>query len=138
MRQFLIALSLLVATTSASAFHDSATITVTEKLMLHIEKMEDSQLRLKALEKYKDFLFERLNSIELPDNFMALSNDNPVIEEYRSLTEFDNYINLIRMKEVTAKDCQRTKMRIEASTSREGGMVPEAEVALKVLSALCR
>ncbi|WII72941.1 hypothetical protein QJS83_03530 [Bdellovibrio sp. 22V] len=138
MRQLILALTLVLAAGSAHAFEDAMTIQVTGQLTLRLQQEADPQVRLQLLEKYKEFLFERLNTVELPEDLTSLPDNSPIIEEFRSLTEYDNYINLIRIKTLNERNCQLAKMRIENSTSREGGVVPEAVEALKVLNALCK
>lgn len=137
MRQLLMILIVSLAANSVFAFQDAPTHQVTAQLLERMEKTDNKVQRLRDLEKYKDWIYQRLNSIELPENFISLPDNSPILEEYRSLTEYDNYINLIRMKTVTEKDCAKTAKRIEGSTSREGGLVPEASDALRVLTALC-
>ncbi|AHZ83467.1 hypothetical protein predicted by Glimmer/Critica [Bdellovibrio bacteriovorus HD100] len=129
-------LAFVLAGNSAMAFQDLQTYRATDELINAMQLEGDTSVRLRQLESYKDFLYSRLNTIELPDIDTTPETD-PRLEEYRSLTEFDNYVALIRMRQVSAKSCNATKVHIENSTSRDGGVVPEAVEALKILSALC-
>ncbi|WP_374033855.1 hypothetical protein ACES2I_14555 [Bdellovibrio bacteriovorus] len=136
MRKLVMILAFVLAGNSAMAFQDLQTYRATDELINAMQLEGDTSVRLRQLESYKDFLYTRLNTIELPDIETTPDND-PRLEEYRSLTEFDNYVALIRMRQVSAKSCNATKVHIENSTSRDGGVVPEAVEALKILSALC-
>lgn len=135
MRQLVITLALVLSGFNASAFQDPETVQAAENLVSNMQQ-DSREDRLSRLESFKEFLYTRLNTIEIPD-LNTTSDFDPRIEEYRSLTEFDNYVNLITMRQVTSKACVSTKMHIENSTSPEGGVVPEAVEALKILSALC-
>ncbi|MGE9743373.1 hypothetical protein [Bdellovibrio bacteriovorus] len=136
MRKLVMILAFVLAGNSAMAFQDLQTYRATDELINAMQLEGDTSVRLRQLESYKDFLYSRLNTIELPDIDTTPDTD-PRLEEYRSLTEFDNYVALIRMRQVSAKSCNATKVHIENSTSRDGGVVPEAVEALKILSALC-
>lgn len=136
MRQFLIYLSIILSAVSASAFQDPITLRASEELIEQMAQEMSPGRRLRQLEEFKDFLYNRLNTIELPD-IATTPDEDPRLEEYRSLTEYDGYVNLIRMRDITAKNCMSTKVRIEKSTSRDGVLVPEASAALKILLALC-
>ncbi|BEV69437.1 hypothetical protein AB1A81_14135 [Bdellovibrio bacteriovorus] len=136
MRKLVMILAFVLAGNSAMAFQDLQTYRATDELINAMQLEGDTSVRLRQLESYKDFLYSRLNTIELPDIDTTPETD-PRLEEYRSLTEFDNYVALIRMRQVSAKSCNATKVHIENSTSRDGGVVPEAVEALKILSALC-
>ncbi|WP_253696375.1 hypothetical protein [Bdellovibrio bacteriovorus] len=132
----LILMVCLLASQSSLAFTDSLTLQTADNLIAHLQRQDNVVARLQYLETYKQFLFDRLNTIEIPD-LATTPDDHPALEEYRSLTEYDNYVNLIRMKDINASTCQRTRTRIENSTSRDGGLVPEAVEAMKILNALC-
>lgn len=136
MRKLVMILAFVLAGNSAMAFQDLQTYRATDELINAMQLEGDTTVRLRHLESYKDFLYSRLNTIELPD-IETTPDTDPRLEEYRSLTEFDNYVALIRMRQVSAKSCNSTKVHIENSTSRDGGVVPEAVEALKILSALC-
>ncbi|KHD88255.1 MAG: hypothetical protein OM95_09965 [Bdellovibrio sp. ArHS] len=127
----------LLTSQSVLAFTDSITVQAADNLIVHLQRQENPALRLRDLETFKQFLFQRLNTIEIPD-VATTPEDDPAFEEYRSLTEYDNYINLIYMKDITSTSCGRMKIRITNATSREGEIVvPEAAEAMKVLAALC-
>lgn len=136
MRKLIMIVTMILMSSSAWAFQDFETYQATDKLIERMQVETNLQRRLRIMDAYKNFLYQRLNTIEIPDLTETPDND-PRLEEYRSLTEFDNYVNLIRMRQVDAKTCTSTKMHIERSTSRDGGVVPEAVEALKILTALC-
>lgn len=136
MRKLMMILTFLLSSNSALAFQDHLTFRAMDELTQTLQAERDGNMRLRHLESFKDFLYNRLNTIELPDIETTPDND-PRLEEYRSLTEFDSYVSLIRMRQISAKSCNSTKVHIEGTTSRDGGVVPEAVEALKVLSALC-
>lgn len=137
MRKLILTLSLVLAASQSLAFEDALTYQATTEVITRMQQEAEMPARLALLNSYKDFLYNRLNTIELPD-LDSTPDTDPRLEEYRSLTEFDGYVNLITMRQVTAQTCATTKTRIERSTSREGGVVPEAVEALRVLSALCK
>lgn len=137
MRQLILSFFLILAAAPALAFEDTLTYQATAEVITRMQQEAEMPARLALLNSYKDFLYNRLNTIEIPD-LETTPDTDPRLEEYRSLTEFDGYINLISMRQVTAQTCASAKTRIERSTSREGGVVPEAVEALRVLSVLCK
>jgi hypothetical protein len=122
--------------TSASAFQDLQTKSMAASVQSKILRTANTQDRLLLLSQYKDFLFQRLNSIELPA-FEDLRYGDPLLEEYRSLTEYEGYISLIDMKDVNSKECYRNKVRLQNSAGKTTVLPSEAREALKMLDALC-
>ncbi len=137
MRKLILSLTVFMAAIQSLAFDDNLTLQATNEVITRMQQEDDMSRRLALLNTYKDFLYNRLNTIEIPD-LDSTPDTDPRLDEYRSLTEFDGYVNLINMRQVTNQSCVRTKTHIERSTSRDGGLVPEAVEALRILSALCR
>lgn len=137
MRQLLIILSLFFSCANVYSFQDPITASATNSLITKFQAEGSTIQRLQLLEQYKNFLFKRLNTISFP-NLKDTEDSDPQLEEYRSLTEFDGYINLIEMDEITEKNCQNTITHIENAGRTENELAPEATKALGVLTALCQ
>lgn len=136
MRQLIMFIASVLFVNSASAFQDLQTKSMAATVESRMLRTTNTQERLLLLSQYKDFLFQRLNSIELPA-FEDLRYGDPLLEEYRSLTEYEGYISLIDLKDVTAKECYRNKVRMQNSAGKTTILPVEARDALKILEALC-
>ncbi len=125
------------------AFKDEVTLTATSKLIQNFKVQTSPRARLWSLHSYKDFLFHRLNTIEIPNLESADLND-PQLEEYSSLTEYDTYIELINIKELNPKSCASAfnQMNEAGSTpyQRMGAQDAsfELQLARQVIKGLCQ
>ncbi|MNT12919.1 hypothetical protein D3C72_1478670 [compost metagenome] len=88
----------------------------------------------------------------MPEDALSLSDNDPRIEEYSSLTEFSGYLNLIgpsklvrhnspkfdpaKAIEALKTTCRSARGEIVSNT--QGAEVPEAIEALKILNSLCK
>ncbi len=139
MRQLTVALLSLLLGAQAFAFNDRVTVARVEQLKQTLEA-EAPQNRLAHLESFKDFLYNRLNSIELPEDILNTPDNDPRIEEYRSLTEFSGYVNLISAKQLSKASCGNINRDIinTANTQGSESQASEALAALKILNSLCK
>lgn len=136
MRQLILFIVSTMFLTSAFAFQDVQTQKMAIHVQMKIRQTSDSDERMLLLAQYRDFLFQRLNSIPLPE-FEDLRYDDPALENYRSLTEYEGYISLINLKNINSRECHRNKVRLQNSAGRTPVQPLEAEEALKILAALC-
>lgn len=136
MRQLILFIFTTMFLTSAFAFQDVQTQKMAIHVQMKMRQTSDSNERMLLLAQYRDFLFQRLNSIPLPE-FEDLRYDDPVLEDYRSLTEYEGYISLIDLKNINSRECHRNKARLQNSVGRTPVQPPEAEEAIKILAALC-
>ena len=125
-----------LVTLQAGAFQDRLTVTAVSQLKQGLES-EPRQNRLMRLEAFKDFMFKRLNTI-LPEDVLNIPDEDPRIEEYRSLTEFSGYVNMISPKELSSLTCRGTHRDLINAASTQGSEGTEAVEALKILTSLCK
>lgn len=143
MRKLITILSIFIMGQSAFAFRDSATISATRELIKELESKTSAAEKSSQLEKFKDFLFKRLNALEIPD-LDSSSPDDPRIEEYRSLTEFDSYVGMIEVKNISAKNCAASLAHLKAATGADQssnqtlGLGEEAKLAEEIILSLCK
>lgn len=123
----------------AFAFSDRVTVVRVEQLKQTLEA-EAPQNRLAHLEGFKDFLFNRLNTIEMPEDILNTPDSDPRMEEFRSLTEFSGYVNLISAKQLSKASCGGIHRDIINTAQTQGteSQASEALAALKILSSLCK
>ncbi|GEM_PF-7130630 len=136
MRKLIMFIASVLLVNSANAFQDLQTKSMAATVQSKILRTSNTQDRLLLLSQYKDFLFQRLNSIELPA-FEDLRYGDPLLEEYRSLTEYEGYISLIDLKDISSKECYRNKIRLQNSAGKTTVLPSEARDALKILESLC-
>ena len=137
MRQLTVAFLSLLLSTQAFAFRDQLTVQRISQLKQTLEA-EAPQNRLAHLEAFKDFMYKRLNTVELPEDILNTPDDDPRIEEYRSLTEFSGYVNLISGKTISAASCRSSRQDIVNTANTQGAEASEAVEALKILNSLCK
>lgn len=134
----LIISSLLLVSLNVWALADAPTRKNTEVLIKALKQERSVEKKLELFNEFKDDVFDRIISFEIE----KIENKNDIFsidqkEAFRSLNEFEGYLDLITTTTFTKEDCTSTKEDIETSASKESGVVPEAVEALKVLSALC-
>jgi hypothetical protein len=137
MRQLTVAFLSVIFSVQAFAFHDVTTLSRIEQLKQRLET-EAPQNRLAQLEAFKDFMYRRLNTMPMPEDILNTPDDDPRIEEFRSLTEFSGYVNLIAPKAVTGASCRAARNDIVNSANTQGAEATEAVEALKILNSLCK
>lgn len=129
----------IIFATQANAFSDKQTLEQINNLRIKSAATQNMRERQILLENLKLFMFQKLSTMELPD-LMTVSMQDPRIEEYRSLTEFDNYISMINVKNLNKENCANEANRIEAaqSNTEEVTRGVEAKLALLILGSLCK
>lgn len=147
MRKLVMILACVMFASNAFAFKDPATVAATRELISRVQRQSTLQEKAATLESFKQFLFNRLNTIEMPENMddvdaMAKSND-PRIEEFRSLTEFDTYVGMISIRKINGASCAAARNHIAASTGADqsqldrGEIGSEALMAQEIINAIC-
>lgn len=134
----LIISTLLLVSLNAWAVSDAPTRKNTEAFIKALKQERTVDKKLELFSEFKDDLFNRIISFEIE----KIENKNDIFsidqkEAFRSLNEFEGYLDLITIKTFSKEDCKSTKENIETSASKESGVVPEAVESLKILSALC-
>lgn len=136
MRQLLTVMALFLSIENAYSFQDPYTKDETQKLIQGFQA-QSYQQRVDSLQHYKNFLYNRLNRIELPD-IDTTSDEDPRFAEYASLTEFDTNVDLI-VNRIGKTSCANIEHEINSKSSRSGDVVvDEATEAVRILSALCK
>lgn len=130
--------TLLLISMNAWALSDQAFRKNIETFLVNLKQERTLQQKEQAFEKFQDELFDRINSFDVA----VLEKDADIfdineLEDFRSLNELQGYLDLIVVKDLNSEGCKTTKDKIEASASKEGGVVPEAVEALKILASLC-
>ena len=137
MRQLTVAFLSVIFSVQALAFTDLTTVNRINQLKQRLEA-EAPQNRLVHLESFKDFLYKRLNTIEMPEDILNTPDTDPRMEEFRSLNEFNGYLNLISPKSVTVGSCRSIHQDIVNTVNTQGAEASEAVEAIKILSSLCK
>lgn len=137
MRATLIALLLLVSN-AAFAFSDSVTNQkiVAFKSILRAEK--DKSKRLEQLETFKDFLFDRMQAIELPKNEKERA-------DFAELNEFESNVFMFRFKIVDTETCRLNWRKVTTANAVKrdyndiGELTsdPSTKEALEILKLIC-
>jgi hypothetical protein len=108
------------------------------------------QYRLATLEEFKNILYDRLNSIPMPEDISKVPDNDPRIEEFRSLNEFSGYLNLMTPKTLSAASCRSARKDLVNSVDTQGAELSEETVAsddsvpseaiqaMKILKSLCK
>lgn len=120
----------------ARAFNDAPSVQAVTETKSLIMSTKNSEARKHLLWSLRKAINTRLNTIEIPDISQVQVND-PRVEDYRSLTEFEGYLDLISLTRLNEKECRRAQVRVEASSSTNGFVSKEARYALELLQALC-
>lgn len=142
MRKLIFIFMCFTISTNALAFKDEATLAATRELISRLQQQTTVQEKAANLERFKKFLFNRLNTIDVPD-ITQNSLKDPRIEEYRSLTEFDTYVNMISIKKINASSCAAATAHIRAATGADMSAInsdqqgAEALMAQQIIEALC-
>ncbi|MDG0815660.1 hypothetical protein [Bdellovibrio svalbardensis] len=142
MRKLVLAFAGLLLSSNAFAFTDSATINATKSLIAHVQTQGTLQERNATLERYKEFLSNRLNTFEMPED--ALNVDDELAMEFASLNEFESYVMNIDLRKLNQKSCAAAKARVEAATGAsqdqlsKGQIGSEALLAQEIINALCK
>lgn len=142
MRQLMVALLSLLISYQAVAFKDPAVVNGIIKLKQNLET-QPRENRLVYLEKFKNALYKRLNTIPLPENILQTPANDPRMEEFRSLNEFSGYVNLISPKSLDRASCQSAQQSIVSAAKTQDETAGEtdtmeADEAAKILEALCK
>ncbi len=141
MHKLILIISFLLGSSTGWAFSDSATNTQLDRTIqaLKLESRVDKKAR--HLEAFRNFLYQRLNTIDL-----ALIEANP--DDFASLNEFYGFIGQIDGKELSATACRKTRdnmLRLfrdnglsqEAADQLPTSQFPAATESLRLLNALC-
>ena len=138
MRKLMMVLACVLVTSNAFAFSDAATVNAVKDLIGRT-RSQNLQEKSASLEQMKKFMFNRLNTIEMPEDATDAQ-----IEEYRSLTEFDTYLNMINVSKLNSTSCAANAAHIKASTGATeediaaGRIGSEAQVAEAIIAAFCQ
>lgn len=137
MRQ-LIKTLLTVALLSPSfgwAFTDPATLMAVEVAHQEMREARQFSTRMSSLAALRKLVNERLNTIDLP-NPLSLPDNDPRIENFRSLNEFEGYLDLMITRRVSIGDCSQIAQNIRSSSSK-AQVAAEAQTALDLLKSAC-
>lgn len=83
----------------------------------HLNKVQEVQ----SLKKELSFL---LNNYALPENFLELSDNDPLIENFRSLNELEGYVDMILFNNKHHRSCLDSKMDLlNASSANDNEII---------------
>lgn len=134
----LISFLLIFTSLNALAFADTVTNEKTEILKLQLRSEPDKAKRLEIFENYRDFLFERLQTVELPKTPSER-------EGFRELNEFEANIFMIRLDGVTKMACVMNAKKITIANAMNRNFKDESDIklppaaleTLEILKAIC-
>ena len=130
MRQLVLSLLIFSVFSQAYAFKDIVVLEKTRQLLKTIPDVSVG-VRLQKVEEFKNELYEQLNTMPIP-------NTPEEDEEYASITEFSGYVNMIDTTSISKAKCDNTNREILMSSNSQGEVLPEAKLALHIVSALCK
>lgn len=135
----LILTTVLLISTSSWAVTDGPMRKSIDTFVKTAQQERSASQKIQMLKDFKQALYNRIDSFDLTEQELKkelVAGDKN--EAFRSLNEFEGYIDLIPTDKFKTEDCKRIKNEIETSASKEAGVVPEAVDALKILSSLCQ
>ena len=140
MRQLLILLSFVAATSSALAFQDVPVRQQMAKMAAQMPQQSEKD-RLASLQSFKDFVYNEMNTYQgLPDIMTATDAQlaEPAtaarIKDFASLSEFSVYVDNIDITAINANTCLRAQMQIVGAANVEAAdLGSEAKDALQIL-----
>lgn len=140
MRQLKLIILGLVFTAKAFAFHDPKIFSTVSDVLKKLPLQTTIQERANTLDQLKESLFQKLSSIQLP-NIDQMSESDPRLEEYRSLTEFDTYVEMIKSEDLTVKNCEALVAHLNSAAqshlTASKATPPELDLAQKIALAAC-
>jgi hypothetical protein len=142
MRKLILIIICLFTSLQTLAFKDVLTTTATQNLIRKLNGPLNKNEKFKTFKAFKVFLSHHLESFDLPDINLESSKD-PEFEEYRSLTEFETYLDLIQPQKNKINCLSNIdRINIAGSTAsfemNEKNAAPEARLAHEVVRALCK
>jgi hypothetical protein len=120
----------------AWSFSDPVTMMAVEVAHQEIQQATRFSTKMRSILHLRKLVNERLNTMDIP-NPLLLANNDPRLEDFRSLNEFEGYLDLMVSQRVNADDCSRlaAQIRMSAVNTRASS---EAQVALDLLKAICQ
>ena len=134
MRKIILAIACTLVASQSFAFKDEAVVRGIETLKARL-MLQQPQDRVATMAKFQDFLYKRLNSIPLPEDILKAPANDPRLEEFKSLQEFEGYVQAIQLRPITAENCQKKAVHF-ANVAKGAG--PEAKEAYEILRFLCQ
>lgn len=121
------------------ALSDQMILNAYDRAQAQIVMSNSLEERVAKLEEFRHLVNLRLNSIDLPEDVLMAADNDPRIESFRSLNEFEGYLDLISMRKVHEQSCARAEVKVVASSAgkQEGYVSQEARMALDLLKTLC-
>ncbi|MNK11924.1 hypothetical protein D3C87_299750 [compost metagenome] len=129
----------LMAPSLSWSLSDPVTQLAAEKIQAEIQADKTQFGRMEKLSELKQFVNHRLNTIELPPDLLKVRDDDPILESFRSLNEFEGYLDLISMTRIHGQNCAKAEIKVLAATAGKDSnyVSPEAQVALDLLKSIC-
>lgn len=131
------ALFALMTCVNAFALNDAVTVREVSALKADLAAEANRDARLERLELFKDFLFNRLQTMPLPQNEAEK-------DAFAELNEFEADVFMINMRSVSKTSCERAWRKITSAnavtdeTVAASGLPSAARETLDILKALCR
>lgn len=120
----------------AWSFTDPVTVMAVEVAHQEIQQATRFSTKMQAVFHLRKLVNERLNTIDIP-NPLALQDNDPRLEDFRSLNEFEGYLDLMVGQRMNIKDCANIGANIRsAAVSTQASS--ESKVALDLLKAVCK
>lgn len=127
-----------LSATAASAFTDPVTVQRTAAFKSSLRAEKDKAKRLELLEGFKDFLFDRLQTMDLPQTARQRA-------DFAALNDFENNVFMFRFKTVDRASCVANWRKIttanaikrEYNDASEITAAPSTKEALEILKLLC-
>lgn len=89
-------------------------------------------------------IHQEVLKINLPENFLSLPDDHPVLEEFRSLNELEGYFDMILAQLKSKSQCKEVNLNLSESnligdeSATITTQLPELALSQEVVKALCQ
>lgn len=98
--------------------------------------------KYKHLQKLLARVQSSLDNIDHPEDLLTLPDNNPIVENFRSLNELEGYIEQLLKTTKSKKSCQKTKENLMVSPTNleetDLRQLPELKVSVDLLEELCK
>ena len=120
----------------AWSFSDPVTLMAVEVAHQEISQATQFSAKMQSVLHLRKLVNERLNTIDMP-NPLTLADNDPRIENFRSLNEFEGYLDLMVGQRVNVRDCTKLATNITSAAVNTQAS-SEAQIALGLLKAVCK
>ncbi|HWU42116.1 MAG TPA: hypothetical protein VN132_01720 [Bdellovibrio sp.] len=140
MRKLIIFLCLALSS-NALAFSDLVTHKEVDKTIEAMKKANSVSDKINLLNGLKDFMFQRLNTIVVPDTTPKSGELTAAQKEYASLVEFDTNLNEIfhNIRSLNKITCANNRLHLQAfnANAETVSFTSEQHLVSEIIDSIC-